>query len=397
MGRVLVICSDTQLGTKLKRSLDNVATVLHANPLTDSVMALANQFSPDLVVVDSDARNGIATTYERISEVRRLFPEVPLIVIGNETGAQLILTAMRAGAEDFLDHDASEQEIKSLVLRHLNKNTVVRKPSRSRSISILSATGSDENHDLGVNIAALIASQQTPEHSAIFVDLSIPCGASAIALDLKAQFFVPDAVKDITRLDRVLLDSAVARCPRSGLYLLPLGDKDEDLRSSIEVQDIRTLIDMLRSLYDVVVVHYGLFSTHESLLSQIDGSSLALLGCNQRFSSVRASNDLLKAIRKNHTPDNLIVVVHEFMRHMVPGFAHLSDVFHPTPVARLMTSWDELADAANSGNPLALSNSVYRAQILAILQSAGFPDAAATMQADSFWDRARRMLDKRSA
>jgi len=397
VGRVLVICSDAQLGTKLKRSLDNVATVLHANPLTDSVMALANQFSPDLVVVDSDARNGIATTYERIAEVRRLFSEIPLIVIGNETGAQLILTAMRAGAEDFLDHDASEQEVKSLVLRHLNKNTVVRKPSRSRSISILTATGSDENHDLSVNIAAMVASQM-PESGVIFVDLSIPCGAGAIALDIETRFYVPDAVKEITRLDRVLLDSVVARCPRSGLYLLPISEKDEDLRSSIEVQDIRTLIDILKSLYEVVVVHYGLFSTHETLLSQIDGSSLAILGCNQRFSSVRASSEFLKLLRKTHEPEKLVVVLHEFARDLAPGFAHLSEVFHPTPVARLAVSWEELADAANTGKVLSLANaSSYRLQIADILQSAGFIDAAPGNRADSFWDRARRLLELRSA
>src|SRR3546814_15281211 len=108
-----------------------------------NIVEPARQLTPDAVMVDSDARSGAETTYERLASIRQWFEETPIIVVGNEMGAQLILTAMRAGAQDFVDRDASDRELKSVILRHLSAHSAA-SPGRGQMVCLLSPTPGDD-------------------------------------------------------------------------------------------------------------------------------------------------------------------------------------------------------------------------------------------------------------
>ncbi|MDR3499084.1 MAG: hypothetical protein P4L72_07645, partial [Parvibaculum sp.] len=123
MHRVLLISGDAALGEQVKRALEAVATVVRADPVGVNIVETAKQFTPDAVIVDSDARLGAQTTFESLSTVRQWFADTPVVVVGNEMGAQLILTAMRAGAPDFVDPDPTDTELKRVMLRHLSART----------------------------------------------------------------------------------------------------------------------------------------------------------------------------------------------------------------------------------------------------------------------------------
>lgn len=98
MNRVLLISGDMELITRVKRAMDTDATVMFADPAANNVVEIAEQFRPEGVLVDADVSMGARTVFERLSTLRGWFADIPMIVIGNEAGAQLILTAMRAGA-----------------------------------------------------------------------------------------------------------------------------------------------------------------------------------------------------------------------------------------------------------------------------------------------------------
>src|SRR3569623_547787 len=100
MHRIFLISAESELVDNFKRALDSIATVMSADPIAANVVEAAKQFQPDLVVVDSDVHTGPQTTFERLSLIRTWFADLPVSVVGNEMGAQLILTSMRAGAQD---------------------------------------------------------------------------------------------------------------------------------------------------------------------------------------------------------------------------------------------------------------------------------------------------------
>jgi pilus assembly protein CpaE len=372
MHRVLLISGEAALGDQVKRALDTVATVVRADPIGVNIVETAKQFAPDAVIVDSDARVGAQTTFERLTTIRQWFADTPIVVVGNEMGAQLILTAMRAGAQDFVDRDASDRELKAVVLRHLATRATASKPDRGQMIAVLSPTPGDESRDLSINIGSALAAAR-PQDGVILVDLSLPASDAGIALGLDLQYRVSDAVKEITRLDRALLDGALARCPRSGLYVLPLSRYGDDESWAVDMQDLRALLEILQSLYEIVVIDCGPFSRHEDIIGLPNANSVFFLSCNQRFTSIKAAGELLRTVRAARAASiDPIMAIHEFAPTLTPSFDEVKTALGATSAVRLSARWAELADSVNRAVPLSLAGpSAYADELTRCLASLG--------------------------
>ena len=163
-------------------------------------------------------------------------------------------------------------------------------------VMTLSAASSDGDDDFALNMAAMVAASR-PREGVLFVDLALPASNTAIAFGIDLNFRVKEAVKEMARLDRALLDSALASCPRSGLYILPLALHGEPDGWAVDIHDLRALLEICRSLYDVVIVSCGPFSRQEEILSLPEEGALLFLPCNQRFTSIKAAAELLRLVR----------------------------------------------------------------------------------------------------
>lgn len=369
MHRVLLVSGDADLIAHIKKSMDVGATVMSADPAVDNVIEVAEQFRPDGVLVDSDVRMGARTAFERFSAMREWFADLPMIVIGNEAGAQLILTAMRAGAQDFIDRDAAPDDIRTIVSRHLSVERA-RSPSSSRILTVLSVGAGEEDGDFALNTAVALASAR-PREGVLFVDLGLPASNSSISLGLDLSFRVKEAVNEMSRLDRALLDSALARCPRSGLYVLPLAVHGDTDTWSVNVHDLRALLEICQSLYDVVIVSCGPFSRQEELLHLPAEGALFFLPCNQRFTSIKGAAEMIRFVRQvRASEEEPILVVHEFAPGMAPDAAGIRSAVGAARAVELPVRWRELAESVNRGEPLALApSSPYAQQLTRHLQA----------------------------
>ncbi|MBA4208268.1 MAG: hypothetical protein C0454_01930 [Parvibaculum sp.] len=356
MHRVLLVSGDSTLAARVKRALESDATVMVADPAAGNVVEIAEQFRPECVLADAEVHMGARTAFERLSTLRGWFSGLPLIVIGNEMGAQLILTAMRAGAQDFIDRDAAPDDFRNAVSQRIAESRF-RGASLSNLVMALSPASSDGDDDLAINMATMIAAAR-PQEGVLLVDLGLPASNAAIALGLDMTFRVKDAVKEMTRLDRALLDSALARCPRSGLYVLPLALHGDAEGWVVDIHDLRALLEICRSLYDVVIVSCGPFSRQEEILSLPEEGALLFLPCNQRFTSIKAAAELLRLVRTvRGGRDEPILVVHEFAAGMAPNPAGIRDAVGAARALELPVRWRDLAEAVNRGEPLALAAS----------------------------------------
>lgn len=376
MHRILLVSGDIDLIEQVKRALETTSTVMAADPAVDDVQEVAGQFRPEGILVDSNVRMGARTAFERLAAVREWLPELPMIVIGNEAGAQLILTAMRAGAQDFIDRDAADDDMRTVVARHIASGRP-RSPSQSRILTVLSAGAGEEDGDFALNLGVSIAAAR-PREGVLLVDLALPASNAAISLGLDLSFRVKEAIREMSRLDRALLDSALARCPRSGLYVLPLALHGDAETWSVNVHDLRALLEICQSLYDVVIVSSGPFSRQEELLGLPAGDALFFLPCNQRFTSIKGAAELLRVIRQVRANDTEpVLVVHEFAPGMAPDVAGISSAVGTARAVELPVRWRELAESVNRGEPLALTPSRYAEALSGHLQNLGLiPHAA---------------------
>lgn len=361
MNRVLLISGDKELATRVKRALDADATVMLADPAADNVGEIAEQFRPEGVLVDADVSMGARTAFERLSTLRGWFADIPMIVIGNEAGAQLILTAMRAGAQDFIDRDARDDDFRNAVRHHIAESRF-RTASLSRLVMALSATQADGDDDFALNMAVTIAAAR-PNEGVLLVDLGLPASNAAIALGLEMNFRVKDAVKEMSRLDRALLDSALARCPRSGLYVLPLALHGAESDWAMDIHDLRALLEICQSLYDVVIVSCGPFSRQEEILNLPEEGAPFFLPCTQRFTSIKAAAEMLRFVRHlRGGRDEPILMIHEFAPGMAPDPVSIRSAVGAARVLELSADWRELAESVNRGEPLALVPSSHYAR-----------------------------------
>ena len=119
---LLLISGDAKLTQRLQSALGGEAALMTADPRSDDGQSLAKRFDPHGLIVDAGTHTGTKTVLESIAALHHQFPVLPLIVIGDEMSAQMILSSFRAGANDFLDRESPDAELRSSLLARLRRS-----------------------------------------------------------------------------------------------------------------------------------------------------------------------------------------------------------------------------------------------------------------------------------
>ncbi|MGN6148829.1 MAG: hypothetical protein ACTHPD_09845 [Rhizomicrobium sp.] len=349
--RLLLISTDRTVASAVGAAIDAVTSLMQIDHWRDA----AENYTPDAILVDSDVRAGVETAFEKIGAIKKRFATTPVIVLGNEMSAPLVLAALRAGAHNFLDRAADSAQIRAAIDDCLAQSAPSRLPARAKMGCVLNALPGELDQDFALNLA-LRAAMRTSGQMCLYIDLSVPAAGAGIALGLDLDFAVPDAIREIARLDGALLDSALARDAQSGLYLMPLCAGSET--PVLEAAAFAALLEILRSLCDVIIVNYGPFSRQKALLEMARPAQFFLC-CNQRFASIHQTQALLRWFGDEQLGSVPEIVVHEMARGLTPS---PSDIRHALKIAHsidIATSWSDLAEQMNQAKPGAYARSAY--------------------------------------
>jgi len=352
---LLLLSDDTSLGERIGTALAEECTTVCADPNGGDYQALAQRFLPHGVLVDAGAHLGRQTTLEFIGLIRAQFPGTPLIILGDEMSAQSVLMAFRAGANEFLDRNASDLELHMVILPKLADHSAHER-SRPGAIhfDILSAGNSEEDCDLALNIAILAAREG--KRRALLVDLSLPSSAAHLALGLDPGLTIEAAIQQMRRLDEDFLESALAYSKEGAIHVLPLSCDGANTAAMPSMQDLLALFEIIGSAFDVVVVHWGAFSLQTPLVARGHKGRLVLV-CNQRFSSVRNAKITMATLAKAgiEAPD-VTLAIHLMAPGMPPGPEDIARAVGAHHVLSLPASWEAMARACNQGRPLSLQS-----------------------------------------
>jgi pilus assembly protein CpaE len=373
-GRILLVSSDTAIIRGVTSALDASASLLQIDHVPEGSSDIREKFQPNSIIVDTDARSGVTSAHERIAEAKHRFPAVPVIALGNEMSAQLVLAALRAGADDFLDREAAPEQIQAAIRACLARSGTANAP-RAKIAGVLSALPNEHDQDFALNLAVR-AAKRSAGSTVLYIDLSLPASQAGVALGIGLEFGVSDAIREIARLDRALLESTLAREPRSGLYVMPLA---ADFRSEgvvLETANFAALLQVLQNIFDVVVISYGLFSRQRPLLEMVQPGAKFFICCNQRFSSIRGASEMLRWLAENRITGEADVVVHELARGQTPAPADIRKVLNISRSIDMEGSWSERAGHFNDAKPMALSQSRYSAGLDICLSKLGLAEIA---------------------
>src|ERR687887_6100 len=181
--------------------------------------------APDLVVVDirSDASSGMAT----IERLRAASGTLAIFAVASAAEPDLILQAMRAGANEFFPW-ASGQQTQPRSMEESFHGAVRRTSTRRDAANagakppcvthaFLGAKGGAGTTTVAVNCGVELA--RLTKRTTIVVDMKACLGEVALFLGVRPRFTVLDAIENLHRLDKDFLKELVAK-HKSGLDIL---------------------------------------------------------------------------------------------------------------------------------------------------------------------------------
>lgn len=251
---VAVFATDNDQRAVLQVVVDgtNVARTVcsHANlpvAATDSVIRKTQAFAPNVVLVDI-ASDGAAAALRAIELLHQELPDAAVFAVGSMEHSQLIVSAMRAGAREYIERPTTTTDLLEAFVRQTSSR---RKPGREKAlgkiITVVNAKGGSGATTVAVNLALALQSLQ---HSIALVDLA-PLGHCTLHLNLKPSFTVSDAITNLHRLDSSLLTSFMEE-HSGGLQVLAGASAPAPVEPS--ASDFARLFDTMGGMFRYIVV-----------------------------------------------------------------------------------------------------------------------------------------------
>ncbi len=251
---VVIVAADGEQRAVLQVLVDgtSVARVVHSCAsfpvaATDPVVRRIQSANPDVVLMDIPAENA-ASALRGIELVHQELPDSSLFAIGSLAQPQVIVSAMRAGAREFIERPTTTTDLLEAFVRLTAAQRKARhEGARGKVFVVVNAKGGCGSTTVAVNLALAL---QSGHGNVALVDLA-PLGHAALHMNLKPLFSVADAIRNLHRLDSSLLESFMTH-HNGGLQLLAGANTPAAVEPA--TAEFARLFDMLVSHYRYVVV-----------------------------------------------------------------------------------------------------------------------------------------------
>lgn len=315
---VVIVATDSEQRAVLQVLVDgtSVARTSHTCATfpvgaTDPVIRRVQSANPDVILVDVPSDNS-PMALRAVELIHQELPDSAVFAIGSMQQPQLIVSAMRAGAREFIERPTTTTDLLEAFVRLTTaQRKVKREGSRGKVFTVVNAKGGVGATTVAVNLA--LALQATHSNVAL-VDLAL-LGHAALHLNLKPLFTISDAIRNLHRLDSSLLESFMTRSS-DGLQLLAGVSTPGVVEPS--TAEFARLFDMLVNHYRYVVVDAS---------SRLDGatrlvcnlSETVLLVGHTDVASLWSAARVLQFLGETGGRERVRLVLNRFRK--IPGFS----------------------------------------------------------------------------
>ncbi len=309
--------------------------------------------APDLALVDirGDAPSGMAA----IERLRGSFPGAAIFAIAGSTDPDLILQAMRAGANEFFTWPPADESFQGAVRRTAARRETTQASTRplSSTLVFFGAKGGAGTTTVAVNCAVELA--RLTRRQAIIVDLKTCLGEVALFLGVRPRYTVLDAIENLHRLDRDFLRELVVR-HKSGLEILAASEQF-DRPNAQDAGAVEELFRVLSRSHDYVVVDAG-NSINSCSLAALYAADNIFLVTNPDVPSVRNAQRLVDRVRQlGASTERIRIVLNRFSDALMIGPKQIETALGYSIDQMFASDYKTVSSALNSGVPLALANS----------------------------------------
>jgi pilus assembly protein CpaE len=317
--------------------------------------------SPDVALVDirADVSSGMAA----IERLRAAHPAIALFAIASTPEPDLILQAMRAGANEFFAWQpggatqgsrSMEESFHGAIRRTAARRDAASAGARPPCVTyaFLGAKGGAGTTTVSVNCAVEVA--RLTKRGTVIVDLKPCLGEVALFLGMRPRFTVLDAIENLHRLDKDFLKELVSR-HKSGVDILA-GSEQFDRPNAQDATAVEELLRTLARVYDYVVIDAG-NTINAASVASLYAADTVFLVTNPDVPSIRNAQRLVDRVRQlgagservkvllNRASDQLLIAPKQIETALGYGIHHT-----------FSSDYRTVSTALNSGVPLSLTN-----------------------------------------
>ena len=311
----------------------------------DTVLRQLLDQRAEVVLVNIDPQNP-QRAIRAIELIHANIPGVTIFAIGEMNQPTNIVSAMRAGAREFLDHASSREALVEAFTRFsATLSRAQRSASKARVLTFLNAKGGAGATTTAVNTA--VALQET-HGRVVLVDFA-PIGHAALQLNLRPQFTIIDALQNLHRMDGSLLDGLMTPY-RNGLHLLAGAQQPHNAVPT--ASELARLFDLLVNQYHFVVLDCS--GRMDGMMQMIcDLSNAVLLVTQTDVVSLWSAGRIYAFLQEGAGRDRLRIVINRYKK--IPGFSD-EDVEKATNCKvlwKVPNNFQLVAPAIDKGSPVA--------------------------------------------
>ncbi len=312
---------------------------------SDSILRQLQDQHAEVVLVSIDPKNP-QRAIRTIELIHAHAPEVTIFAVGEMDQPTNIVSAMRAGAREFLDHGASREALIEAFTRFsATLSRAQRSSSKARVFTFLNAKGGAGATTAAVNTAVAL---QEAHGRVVLVDFA-SLGHTALQMNLRPQFTLVDALQNLHRMDGSLLEGLMTPY-RNGLHLLAGAQQPHNNMPT--ASELARLFDLLVDQYRFVVLDCS--GRMDGTMQMIcDLSNAVLLVAQTDVVSLWSASRIQGFLQEGAGRDRLRMVLNRYKK--IPGFTD-EDVEKATNCKvlwKVPNNFQVIGPAIDKGSPVA--------------------------------------------
>jgi pilus assembly protein CpaE len=317
---------------------------------TDPILRQIQDVRAEVVLVDIDPQN-VQRAIHAIELIHNNMAEIAIFAIGAMSNPETIVSAMRAGAREYLERTASSESIMDAFTRFSASRGRARTTTgRARVFAVTNAKGGSGATTVAVNTA--IALQEA--HAGVLLVDFAHLGHAALHLNVRPTFGLVDALQNLHRMDTSLLQGLMTSC-KNGLQLLAGPQQPQVLAPA--VAELARLFDLIVSQFRYVVVDCS-NRVDETARVLCDLSNAVLLVAQADVVSLWSAGRMRSFLEEGTGRDRVRLVLNRYKK--IPGFSD-EDVEAATNCKilwKIPNNHQAIAPAIDKGAPVAFHETV---------------------------------------
>jgi pilus assembly protein CpaE len=304
---------------------------------------------PDVIIVDG--RDNMASAIETVERIRVTDPGVGIFFVAGESSPDLILGAMRAGANEFFAWPLVKEAFDEAIRRTANRRASApgAKP-QATTIVFFGSKGGAGTTTMAVNAGVEIA--RLSKRPTVIVDLKPGLGEVSLFLGVRSRYTLIDALDNLHRLDAEFLKELVVR-HKSGLDILA-GSDLFDRPGSSDSGSLEEVLRLLGRQYEYIVIDAGATMNSCSVAASYTADTVCLV-TNPDVACVRNAQRLLDRIGQlGASGDRVRVLLNRASEPCPIPPAQIQNALGHPIYHKFPSDYRTVSSALNSGVPLTM-------------------------------------------